>query len=51
MMDLDKELKNLKEDGLKAPKEFEDVMREAYIIYFYFKYKYSISNGKKVNWL
>lgn len=28
-MDLDKELKKLKEDGLKAPKEFEDVMREA----------------------
>ncbi len=29
MMDLDKELKNLKEDNLKAPKEFEAVMREA----------------------
>lgn len=28
-MDLDKELKNLKEDDLKAPKEFEAVMREA----------------------
>ncbi len=29
MMDLDKELKNLKEDKLKAPPEFENLMREA----------------------
>lgn len=29
MMDLDNELKNLKEDKLKAPEEFEDLMKEA----------------------
>ncbi|MGG7142718.1 DUF4179 domain-containing protein [Clostridium nigeriense] len=29
MMDLDKELKNLKEDGIQAPDNFEELMREA----------------------
>ena len=29
MIDLDKELKSLKEDNLKAPEEFESLMREA----------------------
>lgn len=29
MMDLDKELKNLKEEEIKAPDNFEELMREA----------------------
>ena len=29
MMDLDKELKNLKEEGIKAPDNFEELMRGA----------------------